>query len=150
MNIKEEIIKQIEKTGFRLMNNQDGPFSNILRRKILFTENIFALADYKEGQNIDDIIASGRVWSSGNLTGFMEKVFGSGLNLVIFHKGELSVADIEGKCDNVANLSVLLLSITIVNIMDNKIEQARTWILLPNITMTLSNIKCAFDNHNPL
>jgi hypothetical protein len=143
MSIEEKIINQIQRTGFRLMKEQDGPFTNILWRKILLTDNIFALTHYKEGQNIDDIIINGRLWSNANLNGFMEKVLGSGLNLVIFHKGELSVADIEGKCDNVANLSVLLLSITIVNIIDNKIEQARTWILLPTLVRTLSNINKA-------
>lgn len=146
MTTQQKIISQIEKTGFRLVDEQDNYFSHILKRKILFTDNVFVLAEYKAGESVRDIILKGCLWNKENLNGFFETVSNSGLNIIIFHAGELSLADIKGKCTWIAipgATKVILTSITIINILNNKIEQDRTWILLPALKRTLTNISRA-------
>jgi hypothetical protein len=139
MSIEKQIISQIEKSGFQLLAGDPSPFSAALKKNIFFADNFFLVIDFKEGYAIEDIIATGRSWVSSHV-GFFKGLLGSALNLVIFHQGELSAENIQGQCDWTSRPSANLLTITIINVQNKKIEQERTWILLPTIKSTLKNI----------
>ena len=140
MALEETIITRIQKTGYKLVDGQHRNFSFILKRNIFFAGSVFALTEYKQGQHINDIISYGRAWNFENLTSLKDKIFGTGINLVIFHHGELTLEDIKGKSDKGGDKKAMLQSISIVDLTTNKIEQDHTWVLLPALKETITNI----------
>lgn len=123
--IKKQSLLKLRKLVFNSISGDTSPFSAVLKKNIFFADNFFVLIDFKEGYSIPTIISAARTWVSKNI-GFFKSLFGSGLNIVIFLKGELSYNDIEGQCDVFSRPTTNLLTITIINVLDQKIEQERT------------------------
>ena len=140
MTLEDEIIQRIEKTGYKFVEGQHRNFSSILKRNIFLTGSVFALTKYKPGQTINDIISNGRSWNFENLNSLKDKIFGTGVNLIIFHHGELILEDIKGKSDKGGDKKAILQSISIVDLNSYKIEQDHTWVLLPVLKETIKNI----------
>jgi len=130
-DIRISVRSILETNGLRSVGA--GAFSGAFVKRGWITSVVFLTTDIgAEGTDragLEALVEEARLWCKehGAATWFVRE---SGLNLVLFHQGQVSEDLIQGLPDATGTHSAILQSVTAVDSMHRTVVQAKTWIVI--------------------